>query len=304
MGIKRLEQRLAGQPEPFGLPPALSSEQSSWCGFPLKRIRCGAGFFESIVRPLTEVILVTSGSVSIEADALGTEKRFFAGPGSITIWPAGHESRFISSRPSALANKVSVQLDLTTLQQLGAYVDSPQINPQLAVRDVTISTLLRLMESDIDAGCPTGRLYGESLCLALTTHLETTYGIRRQEEHRLLEGLSKRQFERVREYIHLNIGGDMGLNELARLEGMSVQHFAAGFRKAVGMTPHQYVLYERVNQARRLLTAQKTPLIDVALSLGFSSQSHFTDVFRRIVGVTPLRYRHTLKDVEESDAKH
>jgi AraC family transcriptional regulator len=53
-------------------------------------------------------------------------------------------------------------------------------------------------------------------------------------------------------------------------------------------------LGERINRARRLLANQRLSLADVAFSVGFATQSHFTVAFRKAVGVTPRHYRAAL----------
>ena len=59
----------------------------------------------------------------------------------------------------------------------------------------------------------------------------------------------------------------------------------------MGVTPHQYVMRERVGEAKRLLAKGHMSVAEVALTVGFASQSHFTDLFRRAVGTTPKRYQ-------------
>ena len=63
-----------------------------------------------------------------------------------------------------------------------------------------------------------------------------------------------------------------------------------GFARAVGVTPHAYLLQQRVRLARRLLSAGRRP-IEAAAEAGFADQSHLTRAFRRQLGVTPARYR-------------
>jgi AraC family transcriptional regulator len=75
---------------------------------------------------------------------------------------------------------------------------------------------------------------------------------------------------------------------------MSPFHFARCFKQTTGMTPHQFVTRERILRARKLLTSTEQPIGEIALSLGFASQSHFADVYRRITGSTPRRDRGTL----------
>jgi transcriptional regulator GlxA family with amidase domain len=72
---------------------------------------------------------------------------------------------------------------------------------------------------------------------------------------------------------------------------MSPHHFSLRFKRAVGVTPHKWVLRARVQEAERLLRGQNMTVAEVALALGFASQTHFTDVFHRTTGTTPRHYR-------------
>jgi AraC family transcriptional regulator len=60
---------------------------------------------------------------------------------------------------------------------------------------------------------------------------------------------------------------------------------------AVGQSPHQYVLARRIERAKELLRTTELPIIDVALSAGFSSQSHLSHWMLRHTGVSPAVYR-------------
>ena len=79
--------------------------------------------------------------------------------------------------------------------------------------------------------------------------------------------------------------------DIAAATGLSRMHFAAQFRAATGLAPHEFVLRRRIARAQELLSAPSATLVDVALSVGFQTQAHFTTVFKRIVGQTPMRWR-------------
>jgi AraC family transcriptional regulator len=81
------------------------------------------------------------------------------------------------------------------------------------------------------------------------------------------------------------------LVDLAGAAGLSRMHFAAQFRAATGLRPHEYMLRRRVEKARCLLATSEMPIAEVAFSVGFCSQAHFTTVFRRFSGLTPNRWR-------------
>ncbi len=80
------------------------------------------------------------------------------------------------------------------------------------------------------------------------------------------------------------------LAELAALSGVSRFQLLRGFARTVGVTPHAYLLQQRVRLARRLLAAGRCPA-EAAAEAGFADQSHLTRAFRRQLGVTPARYR-------------
>jgi AraC-like DNA-binding protein len=80
------------------------------------------------------------------------------------------------------------------------------------------------------------------------------------------------------------------LAELAGLSGVSRFQLLRGFTRAVGATPHAYLLQQRVRLAQRLLAAGRRPA-EVAAEAGFADQSHLTRAFRRQLGTTPARYR-------------
>ena len=71
-------------------------------------------------------------------------------------------------------------------------------------------------------------------------------------------------------------------------------HFAAQFRAATGLPPHEYLLRRRVERAQEMLVEGATSLVEIALSVGFQNQSHFTSVFKRFVGQPPRAWRLSL----------
>ncbi|HEX4742176.1 MAG TPA: AraC family transcriptional regulator [Caulobacteraceae bacterium] len=81
------------------------------------------------------------------------------------------------------------------------------------------------------------------------------------------------------------------LEAMAAQAGVTPSHFCRIFKKANGVTPHQYVMKARLERARELLLQTDTPAALVAEQLGFSSQSHFTHAFRQFTGRTPSDFR-------------
>jgi AraC-like DNA-binding protein len=78
---------------------------------------------------------------------------------------------------------------------------------------------------------------------------------------------------------------------MARIAGVSPNHFVSLFTEATGLTPHQYVLRARIDSAKVLLKDQALSIAEVSKLTSFRTQEHFTKVFRKIVGVTPSEFR-------------
>ncbi len=95
--------------------------------------------------------------------------------------------------------------------------------------------------------------------------------------------------QRARTFLEEHFVENVSLEQLAAYVDISPFHLLRMFRNTVGLPPHTYLTQLRVNHARQLLLTPLS-LTEVALSVGFTDQSHFTRHFKRIVGVTPGQY--------------
>ena len=94
----------------------------------------------------------------------------------------------------------------------------------------------------------------------------------------------------ARDYLVDNFSTDIGLEELARVAGLSRAHLIRAFRREFHITPHAFLTDKRVREARRLLRAGMPPA-EVAFECGFADQAHFTRHFKARTGLTPGQYR-------------
>jgi len=94
---------------------------------------------------------------------------------------------------------------------------------------------------------------------------------------------------RARERIDSNPAAHHTLSELATEAGVSRYQLLRGFARAMHLTPHAYLLQQRLALARRLIR-QDIPLAEVAIASGFFDQSHLSRCFARQFGVSPRRY--------------
>jgi AraC-like DNA-binding protein len=100
--------------------------------------------------------------------------------------------------------------------------------------------------------------------------------------------------QKVRAYLEGHYTENVSLEELAAFVNLSPFHLLRVFRDTVGLPPHSYLMQVRVTHAKHLLLTSMSPA-QVALTVGFTDQSHLTKHFKRIVGVTPGQYAHSTK---------
>ncbi len=104
-------------------------------------------------------------------------------------------------------------------------------------------------------------------------------------------GLTRTQLQQVLDYIHTYLDRDLSLAELAEVINISPTYFASAFKQAIDISPHQYVIQQRVERAKLMLKKTDLAIADIALQVGFSSQSHLTQQFKRLTGMTPKQIR-------------
>jgi AraC-like DNA-binding protein len=116
------------------------------------------------------------------------------------------------------------------------------------------------------------------------------YGVE-QPAVRTAKSLQEWRLKRVLQYVDDHMAAKITLQDLATAAGLSRMHFAAQFRVAMRLRPHQYLLKRRIERAQELLKQTEASLVDVALTVGFQTQAHFTTVFKRFAGDTPHQWR-------------
>jgi len=103
------------------------------------------------------------------------------------------------------------------------------------------------------------------------------------------------------DYIHENLHGKLSLKEIAGRAGLSSDYFAKLFYKEMGVTVKDYVAEAKISTAANMLIYSEHSYLDIALTLGYSSQSAFISVFKKYRGMTPKEYRnlHYKKSISE-----
>jgi len=95
----------------------------------------------------------------------------------------------------------------------------------------------------------------------------------------------------VKRYIIENIKENITLDDIANKIGYSKEYIIRIFKKEFGLTPHAFLMNEKVNYAKKILDERGGKnLSSIALELGFYDQSHFTKYFKKSFAITPQNY--------------
>ena len=239
-----------------------------------------------------EIILAlhTGGSRTVRTRTPGGWSNWTSGPGQLHIIPARHSAAF---KPDGKLEFVTLHFGTERLANLlGRQANRTVTLPfRFAFDDPFANACIRTLCEELRRPSEHGSLFVESLSDTLCLHLLRTSPP--PEEH---SAPMPSRIARARERIEASVATGISLEELASDAGTSRFHFARLFRDAVGEPPHRYLTRCRIEQAKKLLRRSELTLADIALSVGYSSQSHFTAAFRGLLGRTPRQFRASSHD--------
>jgi AraC family transcriptional regulator len=211
----------------------------------------------------------------------------FDGPMSAGTVYVGAPSRQLSAQFDAPFDFLHLHISSSYFPMQGEATPSEaaaDLNDLVLRRDALAEQLARALVQDADAA---DKQFARCIGQTLATHIG-----RAERVGTRVNALPKWRLKRVEEYVRMNFDRPLGLADLAKVAGLSRMHFAAQFRAATGYRPHEYLLHQRIEHAKSLLADGGTPIVEIALAAGFSTQPHFTTVFKRITGKTPACWRH------------
>lgn len=99
------------------------------------------------------------------------------------------------------------------------------------------------------------------------------------------------QIARVRAFIEENLHSNIDAKNLSAVAQRSPAHFSRSFKRAFGEPPHAYVIKRRLERVCHLMVTTSESLSQIAMSAGFSDQSHLCRLFQRAFGQSPSTWR-------------
>jgi AraC family transcriptional regulator len=209
--------------------------------------------------------------------------------GDLALVPAGQSTYWRGPTDSPLSN-ICIYLQPELVTQTAALSD---LNPDrielmdcFSRFDSHLHQIAMMLLAEIKSGGIMGELYVESLTQILVIHLLRHYS---SSQPIIADrySLQPRRLESAIDYIHTHLNGDLSMAQIASSVNTSPTHFASLFKRAKGISLHQYVIKQRVERAKLLLETTDLPIANIAAQVGFSSQSHLTHHCKILTGMTP-----------------
>ena len=183
-------------------------------------------------------------------------------------------------------------------------------DPALNGRYLAVVNMALSARAAIHGGVPDGKAFAlyETCCRMITSlpdsklinMREMIYGMQiaflnlvaEEKEKKVYKfETSQSNLSAAKNYIFSHLHGRLSLDDVAAEVSLHPNYLNSLFKQEEGITVHQYILREKVNLVKNMLTYSTYSYIDIANYLGFSSQSHLGQVFKKYTGQTLNEYR-------------
>lgn len=147
-----------------------------------------------------------------------------------------------------------------------------------------LTTILRELQQKQENYAKVCHNLMESLILTISRSTKSTLSF-------AAAGKVSRECRFIEQYIDEHFPENISLDTLSQLTYMNKYYMVHAFKKYKGLSPINYLINRRLDEAKHLLETTDYPVAKIALASGFSSQSYFSQVFRKELDITPGEYR-------------
>ncbi|MBW4623095.1 MAG: AraC family transcriptional regulator [Cyanosarcina radialis HA8281-LM2] len=236
----------------------LSNRQMDWNGILVEQYQVLSTSGESVLPALSDHWLTLSIGPSSHLLQKSDDRRhesIFQKGDSILV-PAGQATSWQRREGPCCALFIYLKPEL-----IGQTAEASEIDPYrftlmncYGQQDLQLYQIGMLLLAEMQSGGIMGRLYAESLTQALIIHLLRSYSTVTRIITAGNRSLTRTQLRQAIDYIQTHLNRDLSLAELASVTNISPTYFASLFKQAMGISPHQYVIQQRVEQAKLMLS--------------------------------------------------
>ena len=223
------------------------------------------------------LVYVCSGNFNLELES-GT---YSAGPGQVLFFDCRQPHYYYAEDDLEFffvhfdgpkAHELCKYINETS----GVLIDSPN--------NAKIGQLMREMIDFHDAGGTESVLAGSNRIYRLLALLENPLSSSRVRKND--DSLSK-----AIAYIRSHIGEKITLHQLAEIAGLSDYYFSHLFKEMTGLSPSNFIIYSRIDQAKSLLLTTDLSVAEIAAQVGYPNSSNLITLFTQRVGCSPAQFR-------------
>jgi AraC family transcriptional regulator len=181
--------------------------------------------------------------------------------GDTILIPAGQPSYWRCRGSETSQQSLHIHLKPELIAQVIATSELKKSQTNFATcfskQDLHLQHIAMLLLAELKSGGMMGELYVESLTQILVIHLLRHYSTFTQTIAPETRSLTHAQLQQAIDYIHAHLDRELSLVQIAGVINISPTYFASLFKHATGISPHQYVIKQRVERAKQLLTTTK-----------------------------------------------
>lgn len=268
----------------------LSSYKAQWNGIRFEFHRQPPAETPEYSLPQHIVTILTQGIKWLEKVTDGKAQSGSFNAGDITITPLGCPRQYRWAQEIEVIHMILEPTLISRVAYESVAPSSVELLPHLIQSDPLVNQIGLALKRQLEGNCFGSSLYAESAAAFLGVHLLQHYSARKPVIREYQGGLPQNKLRAAIDYIQAHLADDISLEAMADYLGISRYHFCRMFKQSTGLSPHQYLIQCRVERAKQLLKQGKMGISDVAITCGFTHQSHLHRHFKRLTGVTPRTF--------------
>jgi AraC family transcriptional regulator len=246
-----------------------------------------------------QLIVQLTGAMQLSLTRQGVRRRYQSLPGSVylnTSQQLPYELAWLGQSADPIQT-IQLDLDNELLRQTAAAAGFDAAHLELQAGPCLDAPLLRQLGYSLAVmlQAPGGAspLYAQTVAHMLAAQLVYQHSDQLRPLPASRGQLAPERLRQIQEYVQSSLRQSIDLPSLAAIACLSPYHFCRLFKQSTGLSPHQYVVGQRMERARELLQHSRLPIAQVARAVGYRHSGHFARLFHRHWGRLPTAWgRH------------
>lgn len=245
----------------------------------------------------TRLFVQLAGTMHVGITRHGSRQQHQSRPGSVYLTAAQQATYELDwqGQPGEAIQSIELDLDDNLLRQTATAAGIEAASLELPTGVCPDALLLRQLAyslaATLQAPGPADALYADTVARMLAAQLVHQLVGRTRVPSAPAGRLDLARLRLVQDYVRDSLDQAITLANLAAVACVSPYHFCHLFRQATGLSPHQYVIGQRLDQAKYLLEHRDWSIAQVAQAVGYRSGGHFARLFQRHTGGLPTEVR-------------